>query len=731
MPRSRLHFGVLLSSIEEHCQSEIWQGIQKGAVEHGVDLTVYLSTFQQKTGVVAEHYGMVYDAIRTNQALDGLIILAGFIVEDTGDEPLRAFIESMRHLPMVTIAGNYPSIPGLGADNRQGIYAAVSHLIEHHNRTRIAFVKGPDGHGEAEERLAGYRKALLDHGIQIDPRYELPGHFSVTSGADAVTDDSTATGVLAELERQGILVPAEVSVTGFDDDWSAEIVVPSLTTVHQPFEDMGTASIVELLNLVKKRPVAEVLCYPPAVIIRQSCGCIDETGYCIPHNSVIDETTESLLYRTALPLLTPTVPEQIAKEWLTLLASILEAPTFNRKKFLSFFDGLLIHYRRYGNDFKVWQQILTVLIDAIESICRIDITRLPDLLRALNESVLLISRSQTRDHRFETRESTQKQWDIRGISQEIVTSFDYRDLTEKLREAADELSIRTMLISLFDKPVPTQNWLMPTSLMPLICFSGKKVFAGGVNAKRFTFSDLSKIPDVDLPNDRTTMFFMPLFFGSDNERNPDVPTHGELLGVLMLEYAESQPIDLYESLRISIATAMKGAALIREVQTLSITDELTGIYNRRGFKHLSVSRLAQLRRSGRGAALFFADMDGLKAINDKFGHAAGDDAIAACASLLKNTFREEDVLGRMGGDEFTVFAINLEAKDLPVITRRIRKSFTRWNAENLRPWTLACSVGGVLLEDYSNEGFEKMLLKADKLLYEEKRKKRENGIGRQ
>ena len=99
-----------------------------------------------------------------------------------------------------------------------------------------------------------------------------------------------------------------------------------------------------------------------------------------------------------------------------------------------------------------------------------------------------------------------------------------------------------------------------------------------------------------------------------------------------------------------------------ELSSLALTDELTGLYNRRGFICLSEVQLKLARRSGCDMVLFFIDVDGLKQINDSFGHSEGDNALIRTAEVLRMTFRESDVLARIGGDEFGALAIEASGR---------------------------------------------------------------------
>lgn len=161
----------------------------------------------------------------------------------------------------------------------------------------------------------------------------------------------------------------------------------------------------------------------------------------------------------------------------------------------------------------------------------------------------------------------------------------------------------------------------------------------------------------------------------------------------------------------------KGEEALRE---LSLTDELTLLRNRRGFITLGRQylELIKTRRTGTGLVLVYADIDGLKHINDRFGHQEGSRAIVRAAEILKKSCRGSDIVGRIGGDEFTVLALGANRGD--EITARIEENLRRHNAEGKRSYQLSLSVGVTRIEPGSTVSIEDLLAKADQAMYQQK-----------
>jgi diguanylate cyclase (GGDEF)-like protein len=126
----------------------------------------------------------------------------------------------------------------------------------------------------------------------------------------------------------------------------------------------------------------------------------------------------------------------------------------------------------------------------------------------------------------------------------------------------------------------------------------------------------------------------------------------------------------------------------------------------------------------------FMDMDGLKFINDTYGHNEGDVAISAFSKILKESLREEDIIGRVGGDEFVVFSSIRSKENNERVVNRIRENLDEYNSKKLHPYNVISSIGCVVLETATKECFEAAMLSADSVLYEEKMEKKKKGLSR-
>jgi len=163
------------------------------------------------------------------------------------------------------------------------------------------------------------------------------------------------------------------------------------------------------------------------------------------------------------------------------------------------------------------------------------------------------------------------------------------------------------------------------------------------------------------------------------------------------------------------------------LRALSLVDELTGLYNRRGFLTLAQQQLKQARRGHRELVLLFVDMDDFKEINDTFGHHEGDAALVRASEILKHTFRDSDIIARLGGDEFVVLATDTGKSGSEIIIQRLREELRVRNDRDGYPYRLSFSVGAARFDPEAPPTIEELLAAADAMLYAQKRHKRQSG----
>jgi diguanylate cyclase (GGDEF)-like protein/PAS domain S-box-containing protein len=206
---------------------------------------------------------------------------------------------------------------------------------------------------------------------------------------------------------------------------------------------------------------------------------------------------------------------------------------------------------------------------------------------------------------------------------------------------------------------------------------------------------------------------------------PDIPHHVPKSGREGWAAATFGPLHDVSGAIIGAIGTVKDITLRKEAEdlfrSLSTRDELTGLHNRRGFLTLGPQYLKMADRNRQPALLLFADLDGLKAINDTLGHGAGDQALRDIAAIFQRTFRASDILARFGGDEFAVLAMETARTSADKVKARLQRNLRAHNAGISPP--LSLSLGIARYDQEHQCSLEELLAQADAEMYEEKREK--------
>lgn len=263
--------GVVTQAID----SPYYGGALRG-IEQTLEAAGYSPLFTSGQWDVVEEARCI-ELLRARR-VDGLIVLTGRL----SDAALRGIA---RQLPVVVTGRNLKAtnLFSLNFDNFEGGRLATRHLVSLGHR-RIAFISGDPVHPDASERLRGYRSALEEASITPDPSLVVPGKYHEESGRVAIetllqakrsfsavfaANDQMAMGAGLALHQHGLRVPDDVSLVGFDDLHTSRYMIPPLSTVHQPVEELGRLAALAMLDLLAgRKPTAGLP--PPLFVVRDS-----------------------------------------------------------------------------------------------------------------------------------------------------------------------------------------------------------------------------------------------------------------------------------------------------------------------------------------------------------------------------------------------------------------------------------------------------------------------------
>jgi diguanylate cyclase (GGDEF)-like protein/PAS domain S-box-containing protein len=162
------------------------------------------------------------------------------------------------------------------------------------------------------------------------------------------------------------------------------------------------------------------------------------------------------------------------------------------------------------------------------------------------------------------------------------------------------------------------------------------------------------------------------------------------------------------------------------LRSAAFFDDLTGLYNRRGFFTFAEEFLKLAKRQQQGLFMLYTDLDNLKLINDTLGHEEGDQALIDSANVIKETYRESDIVARIGGDEFAVIPIGTTGDNIEKLTGRLLDNIDNYNLTKKRNYSLSMSFGTSYYDPAAPCSVNQLIAYADKMMYEQKRLKKES-----
>ncbi len=178
----------------------------------------------------------------------------------------------------------------------------------------------------------------------------------------------------------------------------------------------------------------------------------------------------------------------------------------------------------------------------------------------------------------------------------------------------------------------------------------------------------------------------------------------------------------------SIHYSIERHKMLVALRSMALIDQLTGLYNRHGFLTLANHHIGLSNRKGTKLLLLYCDLDYLKYINDNFGHNEGDLVLKETGRILRETFRDSDVISRFGGDEFVVLVIDVKEEEKNMILERLQRNIDSHNKIMKRDYAISISTGAVLYNKDIHKDISDILNQADKKMYRNKAQKKKKCI---
>lgn len=751
----KLTVGVFI----HHLDNDYSKAFLKGTAAAANDLDVNLAIFPgraldcqlaDRRYTVYEYQNNVVYSFASSKSMDALIVSAGTIATCVSHEEFKEFLDGYEGLPLLTTETKFEGYPCIRLSG-SGIKELVSHLVHEHGRKHIAFVSGPEGNTDADERLNHYKEALAENGLEFDPDLVTYGNFSEYC-VDIVSDlidrnegkidaicfanDMMCRGGYKAIESKGLRVGKDIAVTGYDDSEVAATLRPMLTTVRADASKLGYRAVEEAVHMAKGEKVEDI-CIDSTPVFRFSCGC----SFQAEQKVTLDRLDEASVRKAVDNILSEHIQRyEVSMRKHDCIKRLHEFA----HKLISYAAGADISVEELFSksyfsrimDSDIWKlvspeaflRIMKGIRSASLSACEGDMMgRKLNVLKILEGSMEVASECIVNMHYTTMNDITFTHFLIGNITKDM-TIYDSDDekcyfsiVNDLYRAHVDSSFVYT-----FEEPIihdPKSEWKLPETILLRAYNDGDKLAAVTGEACKLPSSRI--ITNQYTPNDRNRiMVVSPLFM---NE---------EQYGVIVCEM-ENEYFTYIYSITPQICSAIKLTNLVAKLESsldaaqsrnnvlnrMSMIDELTGVYNRRGF-YVSANRILKAAENeGRQAAIIFGDLDNLKKVNDTFGHDDGDYAIVSCAEFLKKSLRTTDVVGRIGGDEFAAFAICDDADIIAQLPTRIKGIAAKHNEVSDKPYNVTVSIGIYPIICSPELNIQEFMDKADNALYEDKKKK--------
>lgn len=480
----RTNIGVFVDTLDQDYQQQVVLGIDAEAKALDLDVTCFVGGLLEAPDPYHQQLNAAY-ALCSAERIDALIVLSGTLSNYSGMGSLSQFCKRFLHLPVCSIGGSLAGAVEVAVDNRAGVRQALTHLAQTCGRRRIAFIKGPQGNDEAQERFQVYKEAVEDLRLANEADLVVEGDFLEPSGARAVktllddrrlgfdalmcASDLMAIGAMRALAERKVAVPQKVAVVGFDDIHAARFAAPSLATVRQPLYEQGRRALREVVARLSEKDLPGRVFLDASFIPRESCGARSLASFTTGLTSLLadPELLEPLrfeeAYRLALPRILADVRRVIEEAGFdcepglpeTLLVQAATDIQGRRRgllqgqSFVSFLEEVVGQMDQSpSTDVSAWQEVIAVMRRHFSLCLRQD----PKWRRSADEmwhtarsSVsLLAERSQARRWLAETALFRT----LRQAGTRLLNSTSWAELGEVLADTGSRLSVPSCFIAL-------------------------------------------------------------------------------------------------------------------------------------------------------------------------------------------------------------------------------------------------------------------------------------------
>ena len=754
---------VMIGDVSQDFSAELMKGIFDASKREGIQL-LYLMGMprhaeaidQDGKGKRAYHHNSVYD-YATLFGADAYFLscgsLSGFENESTFQSLLQRFAARPYVILQESIPSNLLGKTCITIDNYSSFCQCIEHLIVVHHLQKIALLAGIAAHPDSTERVQAYRDTMNKYGLPISETMIEHGDFSEYSdyqasllidnnpGLEAIAccNDEMAKGCYRVCTKRGLKVGRDIAITGFDNFSTSRSLIPPLTTISQDTYQMGEMAVMQAISLLEGKQVDPIK-LKTKFHIRRSCGCFPDT---VRKLFLLDDSSSFMDIETVLKNISVDLTNaysnsekersgSLVLEFLQHIHTLLSAERVISVEKYTLADWLQSFVEEYGSStYLLAKRLNDYMLQMPEQALQIPSMRdLYDILSYSQGFLFSYKASMVEKNLDDFRAQS---WFIPELIRDLVEGdIDDGSVFLEVVKRLHTIGLNHIYICLLPEPRALSNFEsqnVPCDVL-IAAYHSDTVVRAFPWARMPLISSkdtLQSLPDLQ----RTTHMMSFSIFSGDMQYGILMceadATKCSLLHVVGLQLGIlTNFLDVKRKERI-VASELNNTREKNEILNfLNEYDPLCDILNRRGF----IERAIKLNRDniGKNAICVFLDLDHLKEINDTFGHVRGDTALVAVSDILRKTVRSNDLVARIGGDEFVgMFLIDAPEQEYN-FRSRLKQAFDHFNDTSGYPYYVEASMGMTCFTcDYKLE-ISTIVNNADQLLYEEKKHKRPSAL---
>lgn len=759
--KTKITIGLLVSGIMDDFTVSVCQGAMKAAKEKGIELIIFPGKYldrdltERKEIMYEYQYNTVFSFIQ-KENLDAILVSADSIGCYTTVERVQRMLSRYAGIPCVLIASKIDNYISINYDNVSGIREAMEYLISHLGCKKIGMIGGPPDNTDSQERKTAFFQMLKEKGLSCDDKLFARGNLSRYSkqAYDTLLDnnpdieavfcvnDDTAVGFYEALRERGLQLGKQVMVFGYDNILLSAKLKPALSSVWADPVRLGENALDMAYRMVQGEEV-ESKVIPTKFIRRDSFG---------------DRKSES------------------RKE---------DAKRLDRDYIDNYFEDIFYRYKSddSGNDFgyiraafkELMEKLIAIyeqemeqehtkeeLLGAVDTFLTYKVLDYADMEKFLKhvEKIYNIMKAKYADDEGVNRIKNI----FTAIYRRIILAIDkrYGEIVEGQEEKNYDMKLFVRAVMDFERGSDQSYMSLFTNLgwldiqdaylyvfeKPIIHLDGEEVeLPKELYLKAIlNHGEVQNVPAMSQKTDRKDIFTNPYIEDRDNPKILLPLFSNEMLYGVVLCGMSVKIFEYGEFLVNQFGSAVKMIELLRannEIQrqledslvtlqennialdTLSKSDGLTGILNRRGFYDAAEEFLKANKTSARTSIAAYIDMNNLKIVNDRYGHDEGDFSIKKISELLTDKVGDRGIVGRIGGDEFALI-MTYDKEEENSFVKEIYRQFQLYNETSPKPYNITVSVGTCMIHAGQSVKLKEALTHADERLYEEKQHRVKN-----